>query len=256
MYKAIFLSIALIFINLASSADEFPIYSKHFVDEMPKVETRKGALVIRDLYAYRNNNITKFPDWVAYRLTSAEVVGVLDLERKWRNSPFLKPSNTLEGKSKSKDDYRKNGNYDRGHMVPLASVKGSRVGSTVNCYSVIMPQRGPLNQGPWRNLENHVRTIVKSGQIVWVIAGPLYESPQEKLSNADEPHIVPSGFFMVVCQKTSGEIHARAFIMLQNVEGTTDFKSFVKPIANVETRAKIKLFSDNTTIKDLGAFGQ
>ena len=213
-------------------------------------------LVIRDLYAYRNNRTTKFADWVAYRLTPMEVFGILDLDRKWRTSAFLKPEHTLEGKSSSTDDYR-TGSYDRGHMVPLASVKGSRLASTVNSYAVIQPQKAGLNRGPWKNLEAHVRNIVKTGKTVWVIAGPLCESPddapQEILPKADEPHVVPSGFFMVVCRKVGDEIHGRAFIMPQTAVQSADFKSFVKPIADVKTRGKITLFPAGT-VKDLGAF--
>lgn len=62
-----------------------------------------NGLVIRDCYALSGNDATKFPDWVCFHLTCHELGGDLDLERKWRNDPWLDASETLEGRPTSQD---------------------------------------------------------------------------------------------------------------------------------------------------------
>jgi endonuclease G len=92
-------------------------------------------LIIRDCYALSSNDTTKFAVWVCYYVTCHEVDGDLDLERKWRNDPWLDSSETLEATPESQDDYEKafsQQEYDRGHMAPLASFTGSRYASQVN----------------------------------------------------------------------------------------------------------------------------
>lgn len=121
-------------------------------------------LIIRDCCVLSNNDATKFADWVCCYVTCHEVDGDLDLDRAWRNDPWLNPSETLEGKPTPQDDYRGVAaahQYDRGHMAPLASVKGSRYASQVNYYSSIAPQKADLNQGPWSQLEGKVRSLVR-----------------------------------------------------------------------------------------------
>ena len=129
------------------------------------------------------------------RLTAAEVVGILDLERERRADPFLDNSETLEPNPVAEDDYRGGAfcllRYDRGHLAALASFRGSRNASEVNFYSNIVPQQEAFNRGPWLRLENAERRIACAGTPVWIMIGTLYESPMTAMPNA-EPHTVPS----------------------------------------------------------------
>ncbi len=125
------------------------ILCKHLIHGYPLGTPASNDLIIRDCYALSSNNTTKFPDWVCFYLTCQEVDGDLDLERQWRNGPWLDASETLEGTPARKDGYRNahsQQGYDRGHMTPLASFKGSRYASHVNYYSNVVPQGSDLNQ--------------------------------------------------------------------------------------------------------------
>ncbi len=82
------------------------IHCKHFIHGYPLGSPPSNDLIIRDLYALSSNDTTKFADWVASYLTCHEVDGDLDLERNWKNDPWLDPSETLEAKPTSQDDYR------------------------------------------------------------------------------------------------------------------------------------------------------
>ena len=77
---------------------------------------------------------------------------------------------------------------DRGHQAPLASFKGSRYASQVNYLSNITPQKSDLNQGAWKDLEDQVRDIVRTGRTVYVMTGTLYETDIGELPFADEDH--------------------------------------------------------------------
>ena len=54
-------------------AQVLELHSKHFVGGHPTGTPATNDLIIRDSYALSSNDATKFADWVAYRLTAAEV---------------------------------------------------------------------------------------------------------------------------------------------------------------------------------------
>jgi endonuclease G len=203
------------------------IFCKHFLHGQPNSTVpNDNDLVIRDCYALSNNAKTKFADWVAFRLTPQEVFGTLDLARKWRNDDWLGTDKTLKATPKKKDEYRdalqvgkdaRRRGYERGHLAPLASFRGSRDASQVNFYSNIVPQNPDLNEGLWEHLEQAVRRLAIHYQYVWVITGPLYEGEEmPKLPHARAAHKVPSHLWQIVMiepnPKDPRSLRAAAFV--------------------------------------------
>jgi endonuclease G, mitochondrial len=234
----------LIFLSTAF-ADPPEIHCKHFIYGYPTGSPATNDLVIRDLYVLSSNDTTKFADWVCYFLTPHEVMGDLNLERKWRNDKWLAEDETLEGKPKSDDDYKgayAAEDYDRGHLAPLASFTGSRYASQVNFYSNITPQKKDLNQGPWRILEEKVRDLVKQYGHAWVMTGTLYESDMPSLPNSDEAHKVPSGFWKIVAVNDYGELRTAAFIMGQDVSRNSPFSDHIKTIKEIQDKTGLDFF--------------
>ena len=187
------------------------IHCKHFFYGYPTGTPDTNDLIIRDCYALSSNDETKFADWVAYRLTPEETFGTLDLKRKWRTDPWLEDHETLEANPDGYKGANKAHGYERGHFAPLGSFKGSANASQVNYYSNIVPQKGALNGGPWMRLEESVRDLVHRYRTVWVLTGPLYEEDVDPLPEANEDHIVPSGFWKVI-MVNAGEIKVAGFI--------------------------------------------
>jgi len=218
------------------------VHCKHFLYGYPAGAPASNDLIVRDLYALSNNGTTKFADWVCCYMTCHEVDGDLDLERNWRNDPWLDPSETLEAKPANQDDYRGQKEYDRGHMAPLASFKGSRFASQVNYYSNIVPQRADLNRGPWEALESKTRDLVHKYGSAWVMCGPLYEAPMPSLPNCDEPHRVPSGFWKIVAVPDGGVLRVAAFIMEQNTPRTAPVIDHLTTVDEVEQRSGLDFF--------------
>ncbi len=215
------------------------IYCKHFLYGYPLGTPPSNDLIIRDLYALSSNDTTKFADWVCCLLTCHEVEGDLDLERVWRNDPWLDPSETLE--ARPQDEYGGQKEYDRGHLAPLASFKGSRYASQVNYYSNIVPQRPDLNRGPWEKLEAKVRDLARKFD-VWVMTGPLYETPMPLLPRASRPHRVPSGFWKIVAVRDGATLHVAAFIMEQNTARTSQLTEHLSTVDEVERRSGLDFF--------------
>ena len=230
-----------------STATDFPkleIHSDHWIGGYPLGMPESNDLIIRRIYALSNNDETKFADWVAYKLTPVGVMGLLDLERKWRSDPYLDENETLEPRP---DDYKganKAHKYDRGHQAPLGSFKGSLWASETNYLSNITPQKKDLNQGPWKNLEEAVRTFIKKGNTVWVMTGPIYKTTIDPLPNADESHKVPSAYWKIVSTKSGNQIKTVSFIMEQSTPRNASYKTKLKTIQEVQDESGLTFFWD------------
>ncbi len=216
------------------AATDFPkleIHSDHWIAGYPLGMPDTNDLIIRRIYALSNNDQTKFADWVAYKLTPVEVMGTLDIKRKWKADPMLDANETLEPKT---DDYKGSNaahKYDRGHQAPLGSFKGSLWASETNFLSNITPQKADLNQGPWKKLESAVRAFIKKGNTVWVMTGPIYKTDIDPLPNADETHKVPSAYWKIISTKTGNQIKATAFIMEQTTPRSATLASKLTTVA-------------------------
>jgi len=226
-----------IFADSVAQHSRAEIHCKHFFKGYPYGAPVSNDLIIRDIYAMSNNDETKLADWVAYRLTMHEVLGELEVERKWRKDGWLAASETLEPRS----DYtgsNKAIKVDRGHQAPLASFKGSRFASQSNLLSNITPQKAALNQGPWKHLEEAVRDLVRTGKTVHVITGPLYERKMPQLPKADETHKIPSGYWkIIVMLGERNGFEAAAFIMDQESGRKDAIISKLVAINEVEKRS-------------------
>ncbi|MFC2176105.1 DNA/RNA non-specific endonuclease [Bacteroidota bacterium] len=227
----------LVFVQSLAQNSRPEIHCKHFFKGYPYGTPSSNDLIIRDIYALSNNDETKFADWLAYRLTMHEVDGDLEIERKWRKDAWLSDEETLEPKS-DYDGSNKAIKTDRGHQAPLASFKGSRFASQANLLSNITPQKAALNQGPWKNLEEAVRNLVRTGKTVHVMTGPLYERQMPSLPNADESHRIPSGYWKIVIALGNGdELETAAFIMDQETGRRETVISKLVTIDEVEKRS-------------------
>ncbi|BDD07398.1 DNA/RNA non-specific endonuclease [Aureibacter tunicatorum] len=238
--KHILLFICLVQFHVVSSQHRQEIHCKHFYKgNYPYGTPLSNDLIIRDLYAMSTNDSTKFADWVAYRLDTASISGK-NKPRNWKKDPWLSKDETLEP-----SDYKGANEAletDRGHQAPLASLDGTDEYFTANYMSNITPQKANLNQGPWKQLEKHVRSLVDKHGEVYVISGPLYERQMPKLPEADEFHVIPSGYWKVVIYKNDGKTVKKGWIMDQSVSKEEDFNNCQASIEEIEKRSKLDLF--------------
>ena len=233
------LSIILICFWLASAAQAAEVHIVHCLKGCPTGAPASNDFIVRQIYALSTNDSTKFADWAAYLVTRETSATSKDLNRGWQADPFLDDDETLEP-----DDYKKAHNQinvDRGHLVPLASFAGTIFWRDTNFLSNITPQRSDLNQGAWVNLESAIRVLAHEQGEAYVLTGPLYESDESPLPEANETHRVPSGFWKVVANK-SGKISA--FIFDQELDRNANYCAQRKPLSDVETRSGLNLFPE------------
>lgn len=82
---------------------------------------------------------------------------------------------------------------------------------------------------------------MRTGQDVYVISGPLYETFFAALPGADELHSIPSGYFKVVVSEVNGLVEASAFIMQQNASRRDDYCATQVTIDEVEARTGLDI---------------
>jgi len=203
----------------------------------------ENRVVAGENLVFSNNGETKFPDWIAYAV-APRLFGPTRA-RVWRADPRLPENETLEP-----EDYR--GAYsmmgvDRGHLAPLASFAGARQWRMTNYLSNVMPQRSALNRGPWARLEAAVRRLARDRgrRPVHIVTGPLFERDMPPLPNADEAHVVPSGYWKVVAIGGRGGVAAAVgFVMDQDLLRSADFCDAENRIGikELEHRVGIGLF--------------
>ncbi|MHC8508987.1 MAG: DNA/RNA non-specific endonuclease [Rhodospirillales bacterium] len=199
-----------------SAAAEREIHAPQCLFGCPLGASSNNDLIFRGIYILSSNDITKFADWAAYRVTRETISSGTQTNRSYRADPVLHPDETLEP-----PDYKganKTLKTDRGHQVPLASYTSTPLWRETNYLSNITPQKSVLNQGPWKRLEKAVRDLAQAdgGAAVYVMTGPLYQRPMPSLPGADEAHLVPSGYWKIAAVDDGAKVRAAAFIFDQN----------------------------------------
>ncbi|HWQ15686.1 MAG TPA: DNA/RNA non-specific endonuclease [Roseiflexaceae bacterium] len=126
-------------------------------------------LISRDQYALAYHRDRGTPLWVSWHLAASDLGTV---ER--YSGPFI-PDTTLPAGwyQVQHRDYTGSG-YDRGHMVPSADRTASPADNQATfILTNVVPQAPANNQGPWAELEDHLRDLVRDGNEAYLVAGPL-----------------------------------------------------------------------------------
>ena len=236
------MAIAMITAVLAMPAAAQEIHADLCLHGCPSGSPATNDIIIRDIYILSSNDITKFADWVAYRVTKSTIGATA--ERNWKPDPLLAENETLEPK-----DYK--GAYttlstDRGHQVPLASFTSTPNWELTNYLSNITPQKSALNRGVWLKLESAVRKLAEkpTTDVVYVLTGPLYQQGMPVLPNADESHLIPSSYWKIVITEKNGIIKLASFIFDQETERKVSFceERFITSVRRIEFDTGLNFF--------------
>jgi endonuclease G len=125
-------------------------------------------LISRAQYALGYHRDRGIPNWASWHLAASDL-GTVE-----RYAGPLIPDTTLPAgwHQVQHRDYTGSG-YDRGHLVPSADRTASSGDNEATfILTNIVPQAPANNQGPWAELEDHLRNLVRDGNEAYLIAGP------------------------------------------------------------------------------------
>ncbi len=148
----------------------------------------------RTNYTVSFNPDTNIPNWVAWSITSDELIERESRTDNFQPDPALPPREAV-----TTADYTRSG-YDRGHMCPAADNRYHWRAMDESFYMTnICPQHHNLNAGVWSTLEQQCRSWASGNTIVHVVCGPiLYEGRTPRYIGSEHRVRVPDAFFKVV----------------------------------------------------------
>lgn len=228
----------------------------------PKIvapEYQKAIEPTYDILCYRafavgHSGRTRTALWSSEKLDQASITLAADVAR---SSSFTADDNLPETHRAELDDYRGSG-WERGHLAPSADMPSLAAQAESFRLSNIVPQNGPMNGGPWRELEMKVRKEARKRR-VFVVTGPIFRGANQTLDNRV---LIPTALFKAVYAVNKGatvfvvendkaaksytlsiDQFARTFGLdpfpaLQGVARTHDISRGPLPMQNVMTEAE------------------
>ena len=163
--------------------------------EIPRTQKNVPERVLeKSNYTVSFNRETNLPNWVAWSITSEELI-----ERESRTNNFQPDPELPVHEAVTTDDY-KNSGYDRGHMCPAADNKYHWRAMDESFYMTnICPQNHNLNAGVWSTLEQQCRRWAHGDTVVHIVCGPiLYDGAKSRYIGTKHLVRVPDAFFKVV----------------------------------------------------------
>ena len=218
-----------------------------------------GSETLRSFRGYVTSwdSRTRNPRWVAERLPKGG--GERGGSEVSRSASSFVEDAALEPRFRARlEDYRNSG-YDRGHLAPAGSHKGSQeeLDETFN-MSNISPQVGAgFNRDYWARLEKWTKDLSKAND-VYIVSGPLFLPVPHREEEGGvawrmehgfigkPPRLVgvPSHYFKVVCVADGKRARAIAAFVLPNsaIPPATPLRSFVVPVHALEEAAGLRFF--------------
>lgn len=197
----------------------------------------QGELLCRKGYLLAHSPEHKTPIWVIEHLTAEKAQGSIPRYNKFRPDPDLK-----EGERAELSDYKKSG-YDRGHMAPAANMRWDQQ-AMIECFflSNMVPQTGRgMNQGIWKNLEEHIRDWALDRAELYIFTGPIYEGGIRETIGKNRV-AVPTHLYKIVYDPNKAE--AIAFIMPNEKLDSKDMPKYIVTIRDVENKTSLDFLSN------------
>jgi len=178
------------------------------------------------------------PLWVVYGLTPPSP----DAPRLKRPSRFATDWRGIN--RVSHDDYTGSG-YDRGHMAPnhaISVVYGQGGQADTFLMTNITPQKPNLNEKLWQRLEElELDQFAKQFGKVWVVTGPIFEPPAERIHSSWRVE-VPDAFYKIIVAPEAKKV--LAFAVPQTVRGDEPLDHYLTSVDAIEKRTGFDFFQD------------
>ena len=161
---------------------------------------------------------------------------------------------SIKGKHKRKDNFRKDkrvtfpvgskdyrgSGYDRGHMVPAADMKLSKLSMSETFFMTNMsPQNPSMNRGLWASLENKVRSWVLKDGMAYVITAPLLA---ENLPMIKSQVSIPDYYYKIIYFEKKKIM--KAFLVPNRKPSDKNFYQYSISVDELEVLTGLDFFSE------------
>ena len=175
-------------------------------------------------YAVHFRFDTKVAEYVTYRIDPEDISGTVRRRDNFRPDPSIPAERNV-----TLADYAGKP-YDRGHLSPAADNSASAEQMAQSFYlSNMAPQNPSQNRGSWRILEDRIRNIAKSGNILYVTVGTVYQPGYEVVGNGLG---IPQYLWKVVVDAETN--NAIAFLFPNEPVRTQDIPNLIVTIERLE----------------------
>ena len=190
-----------------SDDSEHHLYGRPVLRINPANAPQTIDLINRGNYELRNNGDRKFADWVAYYIDGS-TFGAATGNVNFGNDLCISAARTLEADPADMDDYinAQSLGIVRTHLASNLTFAGAPNASDLNLYSNIVPMHESMVE-TWIEFEQLIREYVLREGPVYVITGPEYRKEMPSLPEADEDHLIPSGYWKFVYEDQGNELH-------------------------------------------------
>ncbi|MDT7687776.1 MAG: endonuclease mitochondrial [Acidobacteriota bacterium] len=219
-------------------------------------------LLDKTQYAVSYNRDKGRPNWVSWHLDSTWL-GSTPRQDDFRNDTTL-PAGWYQVQA---TDYTGSG-FDRGHHCPSADRTNTVASNSATFLMTnMMPQSPDNNQGPWAALETYCRTLVSSGNELYIIAGGSGSggtgSNGGTTTTVASGHVaVPSQTWKVIIVMPTGTNDVSRVttstrtiaVIMPNTQGirANDWKTYRVSVDQVESLTGYDFFSNvSTTIQSV-----
>jgi endonuclease G, mitochondrial len=132
------------------------------------IASTDNYLMVKPQYVLSYNNSKHIANWVSWQLNKSWI-GAADRQDNFRPDDAL-PDAWYKVRP---NDYTGSG-YDRGHVAPSADrTRNEADNSSTFLMTNMMPQVPELNRGVWGDLEEYCRELVRAGNELYIVAGPV-----------------------------------------------------------------------------------
>lgn len=201
--------------------------------EIPaKIHNKSEQIIQHTGYTVSYNEEWRLPNWVAYELLPAEVMGEEE-----RSDKFL-PDPMVNGLCPNTKDYTRSG-YDRGHMAPAADMKWSETAMHESFYMTnICPQLHSMNSGIWKAYEERGRKWATTDTL-WIVCGPIVGQNPKTIG---ENRVAVPTYFYKTFLKRHGDSFSALAILCPNVAERKKMRDYVVPVDYIEEISGIDLY--------------
>jgi len=155
-------------------------------------------LMDKGSYVLSYNAARRVANWVSWYLNRS-LLGSAHRRDKFLADDSLPPGFVRV----SAHDYARSG-YDRGHLCPSADRSDSDAdNATTFLMTNMQPQLHELNDGPWKDVEEHERVLARQGKDVFIIAGGVFGASPRTIGPSNVA--VPDASYKIIVSLDAGQ---------------------------------------------------